>query len=580
MHDVSPLLEEGVGGGVHVKTEKDINFQCSGLENHHVLKPKPLFIMKALHYLPLCLLTGLLYGLSWPIFEGINLSFLAWFAFVPLFIFLEKNRNFFWKSMGGSYAAMVIFGTISASWLFNFPQAKAQIALIFFLEQLYAAFPFILFFFLQKKLGFQKSVWLFPLLWTVWEWAYLHVEFTMGTHLSAYSQSSNIWLIQYIDVTGMWGISFWLMLFNVLIYKAYQKVNAKWKSKDFYFKIIKISAVMLTLPLLYGAYAFFKYNNSDNKSIQISLIPTQFSADYIMNRNNRRAITEQTLHRTDSIAFAQLENKRPSDLYLWPETGTRSAINIVNLERLLQEATQEWGAALLTGCRGIPENYSEKDQRTFISGALISSTQKETVYHHKTTLCPGQEVIPYHELLAKIPDFPIAENNPHYFKKGQESLPLSLKTQDGQQFQVGVSLCFEQWYPHHWAALARNGADFYTHLTEEAWYGSLGFQQFMANVSRLRTIENRKGTARCANVGLSLFIDPFGRFYHSSEEGTLHATTASIAASKVITWYAQYPNWFPFTCLFVFVAGLAFFVKPEKWSIRMADFSKRRPTTY
>ena len=176
--------------------------------------------MKVFRKLPLWLFSGILYGLSWPIFDAINLSFLVWFAFVPLFVFLEKNKQNFLKSMLGSYAAMVVFGCFSAGWLFNFPSSKLEVAIIFFLEELWFFIPFLIHFFIQKKIGFNKALWLFPLIWMLWEWSYLGLEFTMGTHLSAYSQSNNIWLIQYIDSTGMWGVSFWLMLFNVLIFNS------------------------------------------------------------------------------------------------------------------------------------------------------------------------------------------------------------------------------------------------------------------------------------------------------------------------------------------------------------------------
>ncbi|MFT5999861.1 MAG: hypothetical protein ACI81P_002320 [Neolewinella sp.] len=43
----------------------------------------------------LCLTTGILHGLSWPILPDVNLSFLAWFAFVPLFILLERHQHSF-----------------------------------------------------------------------------------------------------------------------------------------------------------------------------------------------------------------------------------------------------------------------------------------------------------------------------------------------------------------------------------------------------------------------------------------------------------------------------------------------------
>jgi apolipoprotein N-acyltransferase len=112
--------------------------------------------MKLLKFIPLWLISGILYGLSWPIFEGINLSFLAWFAFVPLFVFLEKNKQFFFKSMIASFAAMLVFAFFSAIWIFNFPVSKLNIALGFFSGVFGFLYLFYSYTFYKKKLGLKK----------------------------------------------------------------------------------------------------------------------------------------------------------------------------------------------------------------------------------------------------------------------------------------------------------------------------------------------------------------------------------------------------------------------------------------
>lgn len=500
--------------------------------------------MKFVKKIPLWLLSGILYGLSWPIFETVNLSFLAWFAFVPLFIFLEKNKNAFLKNMIGSYAAMVIFGCFSAFWLFNFPQTKLQIAVIFFLEELWFFIPFLIFYPIQRKIGFDKALWLFPFIWMLWEWIYLSIEFTMGTHLSAYSQSSNLWLIQYVDITGMWGISFWLMLFNVLLFKTFKKFNYTFCTK-FYKKASIISFFMIIIPLIYGAFSYYKFNNIKGKTINITIVPTQFSVRYLSNSNNHYSVVEQTLKNTDAFASTMKDKNLYSDLYVWPETGIPFTMKESNLSNLLFEAVTDWKAALITGARGISDTTNISDHRMYVSGVLISYKNKELLYHHKTVLTPGQEAIPYHSLLVKIPKFPIAENDTRYYRKGKTSKPLKLITKTNNEFWVGVSLCYEQWYPNHWTALARNGAEFYTHLAGEGWYGTIGFKRFMANVTRLRTIENRKQTARSANVGISNFIDQMGRFKTISNNKSFQPINSTVTALKNITFYAKYPNWFP-----------------------------------
>jgi len=501
--------------------------------------------MKNLTQTPLWLISGILYGLSWPILEGINLSFLAWFAFVPLFLYLEKNQHHFWKNMAACYAAMVVFGCFSAAWLFNFPKATYEIAIIFFLEEVYFTIPFLLLFLLKKRFGFERSLWLFPLIWMLWEWIYLDLEFTMGTHLSAYSQSSNIWLIQYVDLTGMWGLSFWLMLFNVLLYKIYKKAEGKIFRPGFLMKTGKICLVMLGVPMLYSVFALQQYQDETERSAVVSLIPTQFSGKYLFDPQNQQSVVEQTLHRTDSLAFSQIDLGGSSDLYVWPETGMSYDLNYSNLGPLLRQATQDWDAALLTGCQGKDTNAPDLDPRSFVSGALIDPQGLEPLYHHKTVLTPGQEVIPYHAILAKLPSFPIPEMSPNYFKRGQNSLPLELRTKDRKVFNIGVSLCYEQWYPQHWARLAKNGTDFYIHLAGESWYGNMGFQTFMANVSRMRCIENRRQGARCANMGQSMFIDQFGRKIGTDGKGAMESFTEELKALDGVTPYAQFPNAVP-----------------------------------
>ncbi len=429
---------------------------------------------------PQWLIGGLLYGLSWPIFEGVNLSFLAWFAFVPLFLHVEKNGHSFWQAMLGGYAAMLVFGACTGSWLFHFPQGKGLIAVVTLLELFYIFLPFIPLFILHRRMGFQRAIWLFPLLWTVWEWTYLHLDFTMGTHLSAYSQSSNTWLIQYLDLTGMWGLSFWLMLFNVLLYKAYVASARQLFSAQFAKRMARVALPMLALPLLYGQVAHARYVATPGEWLDVALVPTNFTAAELNTPSLGTFIVENTLHRTDSLAFSRRATDLPAaDLYVWPETGLNYQMGYSNLSTLLQDAVNDWDGALLTGCKGVPAHYDSTDLRTYVSGALLAPNAP-TSYHHKTRLTPGQEAIPYHHWLAQLPGFPVPATDPRFFRRGASAQPLQLTTRRGKSFQVGVSLCFEQWYPNQWAALAKNGADFFVHLAGEGWYGTVGFQRFMA----------------------------------------------------------------------------------------------------
>ncbi len=504
----------------------------------------------------LCLSCGLLYGLSWPILPNVNLSFLAWFAFVPLFLFLERHRHSFWKSLGGSFVAMLIFALITAGWLFSFPQSTLEISIIVLMGVLLFIAPVVPFYFMQRRLGFSRALWLFPLLWTVWEWFYLDLEFTMGTHMSAYSQSSNVWLIQFIDLTGMWGIACWLLFFNVFVYQAYRSAGGRIRTGLFWRKLALPAALMLGLPLAYSAYAFGQFDEVGEQSLSVTVVPTYFTAAFLEDNRNLKKVIEQTLYLTDSLHYAQRPTNTVPDLYLWPETGTGFTLEEAGLGQALREAVTDYDGALLTG-GSLWADTTGQDLRKYTVGTLLSAHSPEVHHHRKTRLTPGQEMIPYHRWLAKVPGFPIPLQDPQFRKQGRVSAPLPLTTWDDRHFALGVSLCYEQWHPLHLTALANNGAEVFLHLAGENWYGEVGFQQFMANVNRLRCIENRRAGARSSNVGISGFIDALGLMDKVSSGRNAQPLTASIATSTHITPYARFPHWFPLLCGGLLLLGVS-----------------------
>jgi len=81
---------------------------------------------------------------------------------------------------------------------------------------------------------------------------------------------------------------------------------------------------------------------------------------------------------------------------------------------------------------------------------------------------------------------------------------------------IGCAVCYESVYGEHCAAYVREGAQLLTVITNDAWWGDTpGYRQHL-NYSRLRAIETRRDIARCANTGISAFIDQKGRILERS----------------------------------------------------------------
>jgi len=499
--------------------------------------------------------SAIIYPLSWVTYSGPNLSFLAWIALVPLFVFLSQNTNNFKKFYGASFAVTLCWTMTTSGWLLNFPVAKWQVVAAILTGTIEISSPFLALYFILKKIEFKKAILLLPFIWVAWEWLYLPMPHTMGTHLLAYGQGNNIWLIQMADLGGMWLISFWVMSFNVLMYSVLSNGNWKWNSKQFAIKAVKLSAALILPVLLYGFYSIQKFDRTTGKSLQISIVPTQFDSDYLVKEENQKAIIETTLHRTDSLAYDLNNARLGSDLYVWPETGTTYWQAFSNLTSLLHQATTDWQGSLFTGCKGIP--IEGDTLNAYVSGVMVTPgfEGKETSvqYHHKTELVPGSETIPYKNVINFFKSK--SETKIKTFVKGSSFEPLRLTTKDGVTYSVGASLCYEQWFPSAWTKQVRKGAEFFVHIAAEGWYGNTGFAQFMANVSRIRAVETRRSVVRSSNIGLSMFINPVGKTYDGISYGSLDMATAKVYTSSEMTLFSQFPNAFPMLCLLLSVSG-------------------------
>ncbi|MBW1887955.1 MAG: hypothetical protein JRI52_06345 [Deltaproteobacteria bacterium] len=78
-------------------------------------------------------------------------------------------------------------------------------------------------------------------------------------------------------------------------------------------------------------------------------------------------------------------------------------------------------------------------------------------------------------------------------------------------FKFGVIICWENLFPDLVREFVKNGAQGIINITNEAWFGrSVGPQHYVIS-SIFRAVENRVYVIRCANTGVSCFIDPYGR---------------------------------------------------------------------
>jgi len=256
----------------------------------------------------LCLLSGALLALSFP---ALNIWLFAWFGFVPL-LYVLKNKSK-GKAFLFSYFTGVIFWSAVIYWLVHVT-LPGTIILVLYLALYFGIFGLVI-----SSIGYKLStigqLLFIPSVWVLLEYVRSYLFTGFGWALLGYSQYLNLPIIQIADITGVWGISFLLMMANVSIYSLGDLAGYSLTS------VIKkcfIPLLCIILALGYGYYKIYWLPGYPvtRSTVKISLVQGNIAQelkwmptarDYILAKFSR--LTEQ----------AASENP---DLIVWPEASS------------------------------------------------------------------------------------------------------------------------------------------------------------------------------------------------------------------------------------------------------------------
>jgi apolipoprotein N-acyltransferase len=113
------------------------------------------------------------------------------------------------------------------------------------------------------------------------------------------------------------------------------------------------------------------------------------------------------------------------------------------------------------------------------------------------------------------------------------------------------------------------GAEFLVVITNDMWFGpsSVPFQH--ARMSVFRAIENRVPLARCANTGVSMFIDRWGRTSEMTEMNERKLIYGNLQPEPSTSLYNRWGDFLPRVSIFgtvLFIIIAIAFVKRGKYN--------------
>jgi len=246
-------------------------------------------------------------------------------------------------------------------------------------------------------------------------------------------------------------------------------------------------------------------------------------------------------------------------LVIWPETALPDDVRFSPASYDLVADLATNGVPLLVGSMDTDDQPGAREPTYYNSTFLFDADGSIIGEYRKRHLVPFGEYVPLRNLLPFLKAMtPIQAS----FTGGHTSTVLRLP---GAPVPFGALICFEDTV----AALAReavhNGARLLINQTNDAWFDPWWAQWQHMTHSILRAVENGVPVIRCANSGVSCFIDARGRVVHRLDRhGQVRFpgfTTGEVAVPGEAfqpTFYTRHGDVFAGTCLALVAAvGLA-----------------------
>ena len=376
-----------------------------------------------------------------------------------------------------------------------------------------------------------------PFLWVAAELALTRIS-AFPWELLGYAQTGNFVLTRLATLTGVYGLSWEIMLVNSVFAAAFL---VSWERR----KWLLASAIGASAILQAGQWIAPAPAAANHTALLVQQnIPIQadWTRDYF--ENTLRDLTSRSVQ-----SAAQAAGK--AELIVWPESPSpfyTSDPLFQNAVSAMARQAQTW---VVAGAIGVePAMHSGgQGSKVFNSAALVSPQGEWVGRYDKVHLVPFGEYLPFPRLFSFLGDLTkeIGE-----FARGTSRRPL-----DAGGKRLGVFICYESVFPDEVRQFALQGAQVFVNISNDGWYGDSGAWKQHLQQTEMRAIENNRWVLLTTNTGLTAAIDPWGRVVAQVPRKEFSVLMAPYALVSGTTFYTRHGDWFAYLCAIISVGAVA-----------------------
>ncbi len=463
------------------------------------------------------------------------------------------------------YLFGVVLGTLTLYWIAVNTLAGAVLTiLINALQYALAAWLFSLLWCRRPRLAWAAL----PVLWTALEFLRHFSDLRFNWLSLAYTQTYYLPFIQFIEWTGYLGLSALLVTLAVLWHRIHYQKQPLWREGALFL-------LLIALPLAYGTARINNLRSKMYPGLRAGLVQPNVNPWHKW----EPSFQDSAYQMLEQATLQLVQQDSSVSLVVWPETATPFFLRYkTDYLHRIQSLVDRLGIYLITGTPDYHYFPEEKAYRTYNAAFFFQPGGTGIEAYYKMALVPVAESMPFKTWLPFLQRIDVGGGNfspGKAFKVFTARVPFRaghfqnhrfavLEDTQSQRFTVGIStvICFESVFPHLVRRFVQHGARLLAIITNDGWFGPTSGPQQHARYAVLRAVENRVSIVRCANTGISLFVDLVGHI--DQQLGYLRAGTlvADLPIAGHQTFYTRHGDWPGWISLLLMPVILGMGVRP------------------
>ncbi len=472
-------------------------------------------------------------------------------AFIPFFLITENLINEP-KGVRRVYllaSLMLLIWNVSTTyWIKNATFAGALTA--FFLTTFLMSIPVWLSLKVRKLWGQRAFLFAFVVFWISYEFAYMHGEISWPWLTLGHGFMYEVKLIQWYEYTGVFGGSLWVLVANVLLFKAFFSNENSFKLNRSY---LSAAILFILIPIIFSVIRFATYKEIDNPR---KIVVVQPNMDPYHKFNDTPPIEHARVQINEGMRLTD----STVDFIVTPETSLLGnfwigEMNKAEEVKLIRDSIKHYpDCSYIVGivCRKLfcpGDSLSSTAQVLndqgyyfdYYNSAILIDTSENIQIYHKSQLVTGIEKMPYARQLHFLEKLMV--NLGGTFRSNATQKERAVFSSLHDSLLVGPVICWESVFGEYVTDYVKLGANYLFVITNDGWWGNTpGHRQHNA-LSSIRAIENRRSIARSANTGISSFINQRGEVLQSLGWWKRGALVDELNANDKLTFYTLHGDY-------------------------------------